>query len=153
MTPIGVVGTVIPEDADLTGFVDSVAPAIAAGNTVVTLAGVQQALVALTFATALAVSGLPPGVVNFIVGHPEETAPVLASHPAVAAVDLLGIQDPEFAEQLAATSMINLKRLRQRHRTAPHPTIGPPTRLSVTQRLDRMASLVKTATMTSSTGL
>ena len=68
-----------------------IAPAIVTGNTVVVLAPGPQA--AVTLAEVLATSDLPGGVVNILTGDPAETAPWLASHDDVNALDLTGVDD------------------------------------------------------------
>ena len=87
--PTGVVGVVAP--ASLLGLVSVIAPAIVTGNTVVVLAPGPQA--AVTLAEVLATSDLPGGVVNILTGDPAETAPWLASHDDVNALDLTGVDD------------------------------------------------------------
>jgi acyl-CoA reductase-like NAD-dependent aldehyde dehydrogenase len=105
--PTGVVGVVAP--ASLLGLVSVVAPAIVTGNTVVVLAPGPQA--AITLAEVLATSDVPGGVVNILTGHPAETAPWLASHDDVNALDLTGVDDPELATTLERSAAGNLKRV------------------------------------------
>jgi acyl-CoA reductase-like NAD-dependent aldehyde dehydrogenase len=105
--PTGVVGVVAP--ASLLGLVSVVAPAIVTGNTVVVLAPGPQA--AITLAEVLATSDLPGGVVNILTGRPAETAPWLASHDDVNALDLTGVDDPELATALERSAAGNLKRV------------------------------------------
>ena len=94
--PTGVVGVVAP--ASFLGLVSVIAPAIVTGNTVVVLAAGPQ--VAVTLAEVLATSDLPGGVVNILTGRAGATAPWLASHDDVNALDLTGIDDPELAVDL-----------------------------------------------------
>ena len=105
--PTGVVGVVAP--ASLLGLVSVVAPAIVTGNTVVVLAPGPQ--VAITLAEVLATSDLPGGVVNILTGDPAETAPWLASHDDVNALDLTGVADAELATELERAAAGNLKRV------------------------------------------
>jgi acyl-CoA reductase-like NAD-dependent aldehyde dehydrogenase len=105
--PTGVVGVVAP--ASLLGLVSVVAPAIVTGNTVVVLAAGPQ--VAITLAEVLATSDVPGGVVNILTGHAAETAPWLASHDDVNALDLTGVTDPELAAELERTASGTLKRV------------------------------------------
>ena len=93
----GVVGVVAPADSALLGLVSVVAPAIVTGNTVVVLAAEAAPLAAITLAEVLATSDLPGGVVNLLTGRVAETAPWLASHADVNAIDLTGVDDPELA--------------------------------------------------------
>jgi acyl-CoA reductase-like NAD-dependent aldehyde dehydrogenase len=105
--PTGVVGVVAP--ASLLGLVSVIAPAIVTGNTVVVLAPGPQA--AITLAEVLATCDLPGGVVNILTGDPAETAPWLASHDDVNALDLTGVDDPDLATELERSAAGTLKRV------------------------------------------
>jgi acyl-CoA reductase-like NAD-dependent aldehyde dehydrogenase len=108
--PTGVVGIVAPADP-LLGLVSVVAPAIVTGNTVVVLASEPSPLPAITLAEVLATSDLPGGVVNLLTGRVAETAPWLASHLDVNAIDLAGVADPALAVSLEEAAAENLKRV------------------------------------------
>jgi acyl-CoA reductase-like NAD-dependent aldehyde dehydrogenase len=108
--PTGVVGVVAPADP-LLGLVSVVAPAIVTGNTVVVLASEENPLPAITLAEVLATSDLPGGVVNLLTGRAAETAPWLASHLDVNAIDLTGVGDPALAVSLEEAAAENLKRV------------------------------------------
>jgi acyl-CoA reductase-like NAD-dependent aldehyde dehydrogenase len=108
--PTGVVGIVAPADP-LLGLVSVVAPAIVTGNTTVVLASEASPLPAITLAEVLATSDLPGGVVNLLTGHVAETAPWLASHLDVNAIDLTGVEDPQLAVSLEEAAAENLKRV------------------------------------------
>ncbi|GAA4931281.1 aldehyde dehydrogenase family protein [Actinoplanes utahensis] len=105
--PTGVVAVVAP--ASLLGLVSVVAPAIVTGNTVVVLAAGPQ--VAITLAEVLATSDVPGGVVNLLTGRYAETAPWLASHDDVNALDLTGVEHPELAAELERAAAGTLKRV------------------------------------------
>ena len=105
--PTGVVGVVAP--ASLLGLVSVIAPAIVTGNTVVVLAPGPQA--AVTLAEVLATADLPGGVVNILTGHPAETAPWLAAHDDVNALDLTSVADHSLATDLERAAAGNLKRV------------------------------------------
>lgn len=105
--PTGVVGVVAP--ASLLGLVSVVAPAIVTGNTVVVLAGGPQ--IAITLAEVLATSDVPGGVVNLLTGRHAETAPWLASHDDVNALDLTGVEHPELAAEWERAAAGTLKRV------------------------------------------
>ena len=64
-----------------------VAPALAAGNTVVMMPSSHTRLSSLLFADICAQAGLPAGVINVVTGS---TPGLLASHPAVDVVTLAG---------------------------------------------------------------
>jgi acyl-CoA reductase-like NAD-dependent aldehyde dehydrogenase len=109
--PTGVVGIVAPADSALLGLVSVLAPAVVTGNTVVVLAAEERPLPAVTLAEVLATSDLPGGVVNVLTGKVTETAPWLASHMDVNAIDLCGVTDPALATELEAAAAENLKRV------------------------------------------
>ncbi|ASW56722.1 aldehyde dehydrogenase family protein [Plantactinospora sp. KBS50] len=109
--PSGVVGVVAPAEPSLLGLVSVIAPAIVAGNTVVVLVGESAPLPAVTLAEVLATSDLPGGVVNLLTGRPAETAPWLAGHMDVNALDLAGAVDPDLAADLEIRAAENLKRV------------------------------------------
>ena len=60
--PTGVVGVVAPDEPPLLGLVAEIAPALAAGNTVVAIISERWPLPALDFAEVLGVSDVPGGV-------------------------------------------------------------------------------------------
>jgi len=105
--PTGVVGVVAP--ASFLGLVSVIAPAIVTGNTVVVLAPGPQ--IAVTLAEVMATADVPGGVVNILTGRPAETAPWLASHDDVNALDLTGVDDTDLATELERAAAGNLKRV------------------------------------------
>ncbi len=66
--PIGVIGQIIPWNFPLLMLAWKVAPALAAGNTVVLKPAEFTSLTALLFAELSAEAGLPPGVLNVVTG-------------------------------------------------------------------------------------
>ncbi|MFC0528129.1 aldehyde dehydrogenase family protein [Phytohabitans kaempferiae] len=109
--PTGVVGVVAPPESPLLGLVSVVAPAIVTGNTVVALAAEDRPLAAVTLAEVLATSDLPGGVVNLLTGKVAETAPWLAAHMDVNALDLAGVREDALATSLEEAAAENLKRV------------------------------------------
>jgi acyl-CoA reductase-like NAD-dependent aldehyde dehydrogenase len=109
--PTGVVGIVAPADSSLLGLVSVIAPVIVTGNVCVTLASEARPLPAVTLTEVLATSDLPGGVVNLLTGRVAETAPWLAAHMDVNAVDLTGVSDPELGTALEVAAAENLKRV------------------------------------------
>lgn len=108
LQPTGVVAAFAPQDSALLGLVNSIAPAIVSGNSIVVIASENYPLPAITFTEVLATSDLPGGVVNVLTGNEAEIAPWLASHMDVNAIDLEGTSD--FVE-LEIQAAQNLKRL------------------------------------------
>ena len=87
--PVGVVGSIAPWNYPLMMLAWKVAPAIAAGNTIVLKPSEQTPLTALRFAR-LAADLLPEGVFNLVIGRGESVGAALISHPAVRMVSLTG---------------------------------------------------------------
>ncbi len=86
--PTGVVAVLAPAASSLLGLVSVVAPVVVTGNTTVVAASPERPLPAITFAEVLATSDVPGGVVNLLTGALAGTAPTLASHMDVNAIDL-----------------------------------------------------------------
>lgn len=87
--PWGVVGQVIPWNFPLMMLAWKIAPALAAGNTVVLKPAETTPLTALLFAEICQQAELPDGVVNIITGA-GETGRELVSHPGVDKVAFTG---------------------------------------------------------------
>jgi aldehyde dehydrogenase (NAD+) len=85
----GVVGQVIPWNFPLLMLAWKIAPALAAGNTVVLKPASTTPLTALLFADVCRQADLPPGVVNIITG-PGEMGMAIATDPRVAKVAFTG---------------------------------------------------------------
>jgi acyl-CoA reductase-like NAD-dependent aldehyde dehydrogenase len=78
--PTGVVGVVAPEQPSLLGLVAELAPALAAGNTVVAILSETAPQAGLDLAEVLGVSDIPGGVVNLLSGRRGELAVALGGH-------------------------------------------------------------------------
>lgn len=87
--PIGVVAQIAPWNYPLMMAAWKIAPAIAAGNTVVLKPSEQTPLTALKLARIIA-EVLPEGVVNIIVGRGGSVGQALIDHPDVAMISLTG---------------------------------------------------------------
>ena len=111
--PTGVVGILAPQGSSLLGLVSVIAPAIVTGNTVVVLTSEQRPLPAISLGEVLATSDVPGGVVNLLSGRTAETAPWLASHRDVNAIDLTGAADATDVDwaDLERAAADNLKRV------------------------------------------
>ena len=86
---IGVAAQVIPWNFPLLMLAWKIAPALAAGNTVVLKPAETTSLTALAFADICQQADLPPGVVNIITGA-GETGRLLVEHPGVDKVAFTG---------------------------------------------------------------
>jgi acyl-CoA reductase-like NAD-dependent aldehyde dehydrogenase len=109
--PTGAVGLVAPDEPELLGLIAELAPALAAGNTVVALVSQARPLAALDLGEVLGVSDVPGGVVNLVSGRRAELAPVLAGHHALnAIVDVSG--DPELGAEIDRLASESVTRVR-----------------------------------------
>src|SRR5438309_1004087 len=86
--PIGVCGAIVPWNFPLTLAANKVAPAIAAGNTVVLKPASTTPLSTLACIEALIEGGLPEGVVNVVLG--QATGDAIVAHPIIRKVALTG---------------------------------------------------------------
>ncbi|APV50979.1 aldehyde dehydrogenase [Betaproteobacteria bacterium GR16-43] len=89
---IGVVGQIIPWNFPLLMLAWKIAPALAAGNTVVLKPAEFTPLTAMAFAEIARDAGLPPGVVNLVNGH-GETGAAIVDHPDVDKIAFTGSTD------------------------------------------------------------
>ncbi|MFZ1098536.1 MAG: gamma-aminobutyraldehyde dehydrogenase [Steroidobacteraceae bacterium] len=105
--PVGVVASVAPWNYPLMMAAWKIAPAIAAGNTLVLKPSEQTPLTALRLAALLA-EVLPAGVVNIVCGQGEPVGTTLTSHPRVRMVSLTG--SIATGQKVLAAAAGNLKR-------------------------------------------
>ena len=87
--PVGVCGQIIPWNFPLLMLAWKIAPALAAGNTVVLKPAEFTPLTALAFAAICVEVGLPPGVVNIVTGD-GATGAALVAHPGVDKIAFTG---------------------------------------------------------------
>ena len=88
--PLGVVGCIVPWNYPLLMAAWKVAPALAAGNSVVLKPAEQSPLSALLLAELFVEAGGPPGVLNVVNGLGEEAGAALALHGDVAKIAFTG---------------------------------------------------------------
>ena len=88
--PLGVVGAVVPWNFPLAMAVWKLAPALAAGNSVVLKPAEQSPLSALRLAELATEAGLPDGVLNVVPGFGERAGRALGLHPDVDCVAFTG---------------------------------------------------------------
>ena len=87
--PYGVVGQIIPWNFPLLMLAWKIAPALAAGNTVVLKPAETTPLTALLFAEVCQQADLPAGVVNIVTGA-GETGSALVNHPGISKIAFTG---------------------------------------------------------------
>ena len=105
--PIGVVGSITPWNYPLMMAAWKIAPAIAAGNTVVLKPSEMTPLSTLKAAEYFA-EIFPPGVINIIVGRGNTVGAALASHPKVRLISLTG--DISTGKKVLQAASDNLKK-------------------------------------------
>ena len=88
--PIGVVAMITPWNFPLHQIIGKVAPAIAAGCTMVLKPSKEAPLNAFVFADILDEIGLPDGVFNLVSGHGRDIGETMSSHPGVDMVSFTG---------------------------------------------------------------
>ena len=138
--PTGVVAVLAPQQSSLLGLVSVLAPVVVGGNTAVVTTSYERPLPAITLSEVLATSDVPGGVVNILTGRVGDTAPWLAAHMDVNAIDLAGAAgDTEHATELELAAAENLKRVVRAPAAEPD-WMQPP-------GLDRMTAFLETKTV------
>jgi acyl-CoA reductase-like NAD-dependent aldehyde dehydrogenase len=88
--PVGVVGQIVPWNYPLMLAAWKLAPALAAGCTVVLKPAEETPLSALLLGRLIEEVGFPPGVVNIVTGTGERTGAALAAHPGIDKLSFTG---------------------------------------------------------------
>jgi len=88
--PLGVVAALVPWNSPLLLTAWKLAPALAAGNTVVLKPSEFTSASLLEFMKLVEQAGFPPGVVNVVTGFGPETGAPLVEHPLVAKITFTG---------------------------------------------------------------
>ena len=88
--PVGVVAAITPWNSPLMLATWKLAPALAAGNTVVWKPSEFSSVSALEFGQLFEQAGFPPGVLNILTGFGSEIGEALVTHPRVAKVAFTG---------------------------------------------------------------
>jgi acyl-CoA reductase-like NAD-dependent aldehyde dehydrogenase len=106
--PTGVVAVLAPDEPDVLGLIREVAPALAAGNTVVALVSRAHPLRPLDLGEVAGVSDIPGGVLNLLSGRFDELVKPLCGHRDVnAIVDATG---SALVDELAAETVKRVTR-------------------------------------------
>ncbi len=88
--PLGVAGQITPWNHPLLIATKKVAPALAAGNTIVLKPSELAPLTVLEFGRICQEAGLPEGVLNILPGFGPTAGQAICEHPDVAKIDLTG---------------------------------------------------------------
>jgi acyl-CoA reductase-like NAD-dependent aldehyde dehydrogenase len=104
--PYGVCGFIVPWNFPFWLMGWGIAPALAAGNTVVIKPAEDTPLSTLYLCKLVAEAGIPAGVVNVVVGYGETAGAALAEHPGLKRMSFTG--SPEVGKQVAEACARNL---------------------------------------------
>lgn len=107
--PIGVVAAITPWNSPMLMAAMKLAPALAAGCTVVLKPAEETSLTALRLGELMLEAGLPPGVVNIVTGFGETVGAALTAHPGVDKVGFTG--STEVGKLIVKAAAGNLKKL------------------------------------------
>jgi betaine-aldehyde dehydrogenase len=107
--PVGVVGQVVPWNFPLMFTSWKMAPALAAGNTIVMKPAEITPLTSLKIAELMAEAGMPEGVVNIVPGLGAVAGQYIAEHPGIAKVAFTG--STATGRRIVQASAGNLKKV------------------------------------------
>ena len=107
--PIGVVAAITPWNSPMLMAAMKLAPALAAGCTLVLKPAEETSLTALRLGELMLTAGLPNGVVNIVTGLGEEVGAALTAHPDVDKVAFTG--STEVGKMIVGAAAGNLKKL------------------------------------------
>ncbi|HEX8459065.1 MAG TPA: betaine-aldehyde dehydrogenase [Pyrinomonadaceae bacterium] len=107
--PLGVCGQIIPWNFPLLMAAWKLAPALAAGNTIVLKPAEQTPVTALELGKLIQEAGFPDGVVNIVPGFGETAGAALASHPGIDKIAFTG--STEVGKVIARTAAENLTKV------------------------------------------
>jgi len=107
--PIGVAGQIVPWNVPLSTAILKLAPALAAGCTVVMKPSEETPLSALALGQMVLDAGIPAGVVNIINGVGAEAGQALAEHPGVDKISFTG--STATGKRIVQAALGNLKKV------------------------------------------
>lgn len=108
-SPLGVVGCISPWNLPLYLFTWKIAPALAAGNTVVAKPSEITPMTAFLFSQLCIEAGLPEGVLNIVHGLGPKVGQAIVEHPDTKAISFTG--GTKTGKQIAATAAPMFKKL------------------------------------------
>ena len=107
--PIGVCGQIIPWNFPILMAAWKLAPALAAGCTIVLKPAEQTPLTALLLGELIGEAGFPPGVVNIVPGYGETAGAAISAHPGIDKVAFTG--STEVGKLILKAAAGNLKKV------------------------------------------
>jgi succinate-semialdehyde dehydrogenase/glutarate-semialdehyde dehydrogenase len=109
MEPLGVVAAFVPWNFPLLLLARKMAPALAAGNTLVIRPSSEAAGATMALIQCFEDAGFPKGAVNLVVGRPADITPTIMNDPRVVKVSFTG--SVPVGRQIVEQSAITLKRV------------------------------------------
>ena len=109
MEPLGVVAAFVPWNFPLLLLARKMAPALAAGNTLVIRPSSEAAGATMALIKCFEDAGFPKGAINLVVGRPMEITPTIMNDPRVVKVSFTG--SVPIGRQIVEQSAITLKRV------------------------------------------
>jgi len=109
MEPLGVVAAFVPWNFPLLLLARKMAPALAAGNTLVIRPSSEAAGATMALIKCFEDAGFPKGAVNLVVGHPANVTPTIMKDPRIAKVSFTG--SVSVGRQIVEQSALTLKRV------------------------------------------
>lgn len=88
--PLGVVAAITPWNSPMMLCISKIAPALAAGCTVVVKPSEFTSASTLAFGELVQQAGFPPGVINVVTGYGQDVGAALVAHPKVAKISFTG---------------------------------------------------------------
>ncbi|GLZ31795.1 betaine-aldehyde dehydrogenase [Lentzea sp. NBRC 105346] len=107
--PIGVVAAILPWNAPFVLFAQKLAPALAAGCTVVLKPSEYASFCVIRMVELLVEAGVPDGVVNLVTGPGDPTGEALVNHPLVDKISFTGSR--EVGKRIVQASAGTMKRV------------------------------------------
>ncbi len=107
--PVGVVAAIVPWNSPLVLTAMKLAPALAAGCTVVLKPAEDTSLTAIRMLELMIEAGLPAGVVNLVTGYGNECGAALAAHPGVDKIAFTG--SAATGRAIMEAAKVNFKRM------------------------------------------
>ncbi|MFD1037325.1 aldehyde dehydrogenase [Virgibacillus byunsanensis] len=107
--PVGVVGAITPWNSPISMYSWKIAPALAAGNTIVIKPAELTPVTSMEIARLSQDAGFPPGVINVVPGYGKVAGSSLAKHPLVNKIAFTG--EYSTAQSIMKDAAVNLKRV------------------------------------------
>lgn len=109
MEPLGVVAAFVPWNFPLLLLARKMAPALAAGNTLVIRPASEAAGATMALIKCFEDAGFPKGAINLLIGHPADITPIIMKDARVAKVSFTG--SVPIGRMIVEQSALTLKRV------------------------------------------